>query len=62
MRPPRPAPILLIAAAVLALAGCDRFPGQGGKLKLDKDRFEAALDPAVGGPDIGHPTPAARAF
>jgi beta-lactamase class D len=48
-----------IAAAVLALGtaalvttalgGCGLLPGQG--IKLDKDRFEAALDPAVGGPD-----------
>jgi beta-lactamase class D len=37
--------------AALALAGCDRLPGSGPKLGLDKDRFEAALDPAVGGPD-----------
>lgn len=50
MRAARPSLVLLIAAA-LALAGCDRLPGQGAKLKLDKDRFEAALDPAVGGPD-----------
>jgi beta-lactamase class D len=38
-------------AAALALAGCGKFPGQGAKLGIDKDRFEAALDPAVGGPD-----------
>jgi beta-lactamase class D len=43
--------VLLVAAAALTLAGCDRLPGHGSKLKLDKDRFEAALDPAVGGPD-----------
>lgn len=42
--------VLLLAAAALGLAGCDGLPG-GGKLKLDKDRFEAALDPTVGGPD-----------
>ena len=42
---------LLIAATALALAGCDKLPGQGNKLGIDKDRFEAALDPAVGGPD-----------
>ena len=42
--------ISLIAAAALALCGCDRLMG-GDTLKLDKDRFEAALDPAVGGPD-----------
>ena len=41
--------ILLIAAAALALSGCDRITG--GKFDLDKDRFEAALDTAVGGPD-----------
>jgi len=38
-------------AAALALTGCDKLPGPGSKLKLDRDRFEAALDPAVGGPD-----------
>jgi len=43
--------LLLIAAGTLALAGCDRLPGAGPKLGIDKDRFEAALDPAVGGPD-----------
>lgn len=49
---PRPgASFLLVAAAALALSGCNWLPGQGSKLKLDKDRFEAALDPAVGGPD-----------
>lgn len=41
--------IALAAAAVLALAGCGLLPGSG--LKIDKDRLEAALDPAVGGPD-----------
>ena len=41
---------LLIAATALALCGCDRLPGHSG-LKLNKDRFEAALDPTVGGPD-----------
>lgn len=41
--------LLLLAAAALALRGCDRFTGD--KFHLDKDRFEAALDPAVGGPD-----------
>lgn len=42
---------LLIAAAALTLSGCDLLPGQGSGLELDKDRFEAALDPTVGGPD-----------
>lgn len=41
--------IVLAAAATLALAGCGLPPGAG--LKIDKDRLEAALDPAVGGPD-----------
>ena len=49
----RPAarPALLFAATALAFASCDKLPGQGNKLGIDKDRFEAALDPAVGGPD-----------
>jgi beta-lactamase class D len=47
----RRASVLLAAAATLALAGCGWLPGQTTRLKLDKDRFEAALDPAVGGPD-----------
>jgi hypothetical protein len=40
-------------AAVLAatLGACDRLPGFGPRIDLDKDRLEAALDPAVGGPD-----------
>ena len=42
--------VLLLTAAALGLAGCNWLP-QGDRLKLDKDRFEAALDPAVGGPD-----------
>ena len=47
---------LFIAAAALALSsvvlgGCDLIPGQGSGFRLDKDRFEAALDPKVGGPD-----------
>ena len=50
MRPPGGNQVLLVAAA-LALSGCGWLPGQTTKLKLDKDRFEAALDPAVGGPD-----------
>lgn len=41
---------VLPLTAALALSGCGWLPGQG-SLKLDKDRFEAALDPAVGGPD-----------
>jgi beta-lactamase class D len=49
--PPRGPFVLLAAAAALALTGCGWLPGQTTKLKLDKDRFEAALDPAVGGPD-----------
>jgi beta-lactamase class D len=41
---------MVLAAALAALLGaCDLLPGHG--FKLDKDRFEAALDPAVGGPD-----------
>ncbi len=51
MSPSRGAPILLVAAVALALSGCGWRPGQATKLKLDRDRFEAALDPAVGGPD-----------
>ncbi|MEI9891971.1 MAG: penicillin-binding transpeptidase domain-containing protein [Caulobacteraceae bacterium] len=48
--------VLPLLAAALALAapllsGCDRLPGAGSKLGVDTDRFEAALDPAVGGPD-----------
>jgi len=43
--------VVLLLAASLALCGCGWLPGQGSRLKLDKDRFEAALDPAVGGPD-----------
>ncbi|HEY4029137.1 MAG TPA: penicillin-binding transpeptidase domain-containing protein [Caulobacteraceae bacterium] len=50
MRPPGGL-ALLISAAALALAGCNWLPGQGNKLGIDKDRFEAALDPKVGGPD-----------
>lgn len=42
---------LLAGAAALALGGCNFLPGHGGKLGIDKDRFEASLDPAVGGPD-----------
>ena len=45
------APRLLLLIAALAFAGCDRLPGSAPKSALDKDRFEAALDPAVGGPD-----------
>lgn len=41
----------LLAAGALALAGCDKLPGRGPKLGIDRDRLEAALDPAVGGPD-----------
>jgi beta-lactamase class D len=51
VKPAGPRVALLIAAAALVLSGCDLIPGHGSKLKLDKDRFEAALDPAVGGPD-----------
>ena len=43
--------LALLAVAAVALAGCGWPPGQGGRLKLDKDSFEAALDPTVGGPD-----------
>ena len=50
MKPGRASLALPIAAAV-ALAACNKLPGQGAKLGIDKDRFEAALDPAVGGPD-----------
>ena len=41
--------ILLAAAAVLA-TGCDKLPGRA-SAGLDKAGLEAALDPAVGGPD-----------
>jgi beta-lactamase class D len=50
VRPAGRATTLLVAAG-LALTGCDKLPGHGAKLGIDKDRFEAALDPAVGGPD-----------
>lgn len=40
--------LALLAAALTSLGGCDLLPGHG--FKLDKDRFEAALDPKVGGP------------
>lgn len=43
--------VLTVAVAALALSGCGWSPGQASKLQLDRDRFEAALDPAVGGPD-----------
>jgi beta-lactamase class D len=48
---PRGRFVLLAAAAALALSGCGWLPGQTARLKLDKERFEAALDRAVGGPD-----------
>jgi beta-lactamase class D len=51
VRPGRARLALLFGAAALALAGCNWLPGQANKLGIDKDRFEAALDPAVGGPD-----------
>jgi beta-lactamase class D len=48
----RPARALgLLAALGAALGACDRLPGFGPRIDLDKDRLEAALDPAVGGPD-----------
>jgi beta-lactamase class D len=43
--------VTLLAAGALALAGCGKLPGAGSKFGIDKDRLEAALDPAVGGPD-----------
>ena len=49
MRAGRVLNALLIGAAALTLGACDLLPGHG--FKLDKDRFEAALDPKVGGPD-----------
>lgn len=39
---------LIAVLGALVLAGCQ---GSGPGLNIDKDRFEAALDPAVGGPD-----------
>jgi beta-lactamase class D len=48
----RPAALLaLIAAGALALGACDKLPGHASKFGFDKDKLEAALDPAVGGPD-----------
>lgn len=43
--------LLTALAAALALGGCDKLPGQGPKLAFNPDKLEAALDPAVGGPD-----------
>ncbi len=43
--------ILLLAAGVLALTGCDKLPGRQAGPPFDRDQLEAALDPAVGGPD-----------
>jgi beta-lactamase class D len=40
----------LLAAGAVVLAGCDRLPWDP-KARFDKARLEAALDPAVGGPD-----------
>ena len=51
MKLPQGRLVLLIAAAALAVAGCNLLPGKANELGIDKDRFEAALDPAVGGPD-----------
>lgn len=51
MRPRRGAFVLLAAAAALALSGCGWLPGRTTRITVDTDRFEAALDPAVGGPD-----------
>jgi beta-lactamase class D len=50
---PRAKRLILLVASIAwagALAGCGWLP-HGSNIKLDKDRFEAALDPAVGGPD-----------
>jgi beta-lactamase class D len=44
-------PFVLLAAAALIFAGCDKIPTFGAKAGFDKDRLEAALDPSVGGPD-----------
>jgi beta-lactamase class D len=41
----------LLLAALLGLAGCDKLPGHAAGPPFDRDRLEAALDPAVGGPD-----------
>lgn len=43
--------LCVAAALVLALGGCDRLRGLGAKPSFDKAALEAALDPAVGGPD-----------
>ena len=43
-------PLALLAAAAMALAGCDKLPGHAGPA-FDKAGLEAALDPSVGGPD-----------
>lgn len=43
--------VTFLAAGALALGGCDKLPGRGPNLGIDKDKLEHALDPAVGGPD-----------
>ncbi len=42
--------LMLLAAAALLASGCDKLPERAGP-GFDKARLEAALDPAVGGPD-----------
>ena len=43
--------LALTAAAAFALSACDKLPGFGPGAGFDKAKLEAALDPAVGGPD-----------
>ena len=51
MRPAAARACCLAAAFALAVGACDRLPGFGSTPGFDKDQFDAALDPAVGGPD-----------
>ena len=44
------APAFLLIAA-LTVSACDKLPGRGPDLGIDKDKLEAAIDPSVGGPD-----------
>ena len=44
-------PFALLAIAALTLGACGRLPGQAAAPVFDKAQLEAALDPAVGGPD-----------
>lgn len=43
--------LALLLTAALAASACDKLPGRGSDPGIDKDRLEAAIDPAVGGPD-----------